>query len=104
VLIVPVYEQQLVVTQRLVLRERLRIRRVGTTESVSFRGHTAPPAVGRGRPAAHRAWGTNLYEVRTPRGGPVSRNGAVLAADCRTVRLAIELGTWDICSNEGFRP
>ena len=31
-LIVPIYEEQLVVTKRLVLRERLRIRRVATTE------------------------------------------------------------------------
>jgi uncharacterized protein (TIGR02271 family) len=32
-LIVPVYEEQLVVVKRLVLREQLRIRRVGTTET-----------------------------------------------------------------------
>ena len=32
VLIVPVYEEQLVVTKRLILRERMRIRRIGTTE------------------------------------------------------------------------
>ena len=32
VLVVPVYEEQLVVVKRLVLREQLRIRRVGTTE------------------------------------------------------------------------
>jgi uncharacterized protein (TIGR02271 family) len=32
VLIVPVYEEQLVVTKRLVLREQLRIRRVSTTQ------------------------------------------------------------------------
>jgi uncharacterized protein (TIGR02271 family) len=31
-LIIPVYEEQLVVTKRLVLRERLHVRRVGTTE------------------------------------------------------------------------
>ena len=36
VLVVPVYEEQLVVTKRLVLRERLRIRRVGTTERQLF--------------------------------------------------------------------
>ena len=36
VLIVPIYEEQLVVTKRLVLRERLRIRRVGTTERQLF--------------------------------------------------------------------
>jgi uncharacterized protein (TIGR02271 family) len=36
VLIVPVYEEQLVVTKRLVLREQLRIRRVGTTETHLF--------------------------------------------------------------------
>ena len=36
VLVVPVYEEQLVVTRRLVLRERLRIRRVGTTERQLF--------------------------------------------------------------------
>ncbi len=36
VLIVPMYEEQLVVTKRLVLRERLRIRRVGTTERQLF--------------------------------------------------------------------
>ena len=30
-LIIPIYEEQLVVTKRLVLRERLRVRRVGTT-------------------------------------------------------------------------
>ena len=36
VLVVPVYEEQLVVTKRLVLRERLRIRRVGTTERQFF--------------------------------------------------------------------
>jgi uncharacterized protein (TIGR02271 family) len=36
VLIVPVYEEQLVVTKRLVLREHLRVRRVGTTERQLF--------------------------------------------------------------------
>ena len=36
VLIVPIYEEQLVVTKRLVLRERLRIRRVGTTKRQLF--------------------------------------------------------------------
>jgi uncharacterized protein (TIGR02271 family) len=36
VLVVPVYEEQLVVTKRLVLRERLRIRRVRTTERQLF--------------------------------------------------------------------
>lgn len=36
VLIVPVYEEQLVVTKRLVLRERLRIRRISTTERRLF--------------------------------------------------------------------
>jgi uncharacterized protein (TIGR02271 family) len=36
VLIVPIYEEQLVVTKRLVLRERLRIRRVGTSERQLF--------------------------------------------------------------------
>jgi len=36
VLIVPVYEEQLVVTKRLVLREKLRIRRVGTTRHELF--------------------------------------------------------------------
>jgi uncharacterized protein (TIGR02271 family) len=35
-LIVPVYEEQLVVTKRLVLREELRIRRVKTTERLLF--------------------------------------------------------------------
>jgi uncharacterized protein (TIGR02271 family) len=35
-LIVPVYEEQLVVSKRLVLRERLRIRRVGTTQRQLF--------------------------------------------------------------------
>jgi uncharacterized protein (TIGR02271 family) len=32
VLVVPVYEEQLVVTKRLMLRERLRVRRISTTE------------------------------------------------------------------------
>ena len=36
VLVVPVDEEQVVVTGRLVLRERLRIRRVGTTERQLF--------------------------------------------------------------------
>jgi len=36
VLIVPVYEERLVVTKRLILRERLRIRRVGATERQLF--------------------------------------------------------------------
>jgi uncharacterized protein (TIGR02271 family) len=36
VLVVPVYEEQLMVTKRLILRERLRIRRVGTTERQLF--------------------------------------------------------------------
>jgi len=35
-LVVPVYEEQLVVVKRLVLKERLRIRRVGTTERRLF--------------------------------------------------------------------
>jgi uncharacterized protein (TIGR02271 family) len=36
VLVVPVYEEQLVVTKRLVLREHLRVRRVGTTRRELF--------------------------------------------------------------------
>jgi uncharacterized protein (TIGR02271 family) len=36
VLVVPLYEEQLVVTRRLVLRERLRVRRVRTTERQLF--------------------------------------------------------------------
>ncbi len=36
ILVVPVYEEQLVVTKRLVLRERMRVRRVGTTERQLF--------------------------------------------------------------------
>jgi len=32
VLVIPIYEEQLVVTKRLVLRERMRVRRVATTE------------------------------------------------------------------------
>ena len=36
VLVVPVYEEQLVVTKRLVLKERLRVRRIGTTERQLF--------------------------------------------------------------------
>ena len=35
-LVVPIYEEQLVVTKRLILRERLRIRRIGTTERQLF--------------------------------------------------------------------
>lgn len=35
-LIVPVYEEQLVVTKRLILKERLRIRRIATTERQLF--------------------------------------------------------------------
>jgi len=31
-LVIPIYEEQLVVSKRLVLRERLRVRRIGTTE------------------------------------------------------------------------
>jgi uncharacterized protein (TIGR02271 family) len=36
VLVVPVYEEQLVVSKRLILRERLRVRRIGTTERQLF--------------------------------------------------------------------
>jgi len=36
VLIIPIYEEQLVVTKRLVLRERIRVRRIGTTERQLF--------------------------------------------------------------------
>jgi uncharacterized protein (TIGR02271 family) len=36
VLIIPIYEEQLVVTKRLVLRERMRVRRVGVTERQLF--------------------------------------------------------------------
>jgi len=36
VLIIPIYEEQLVVTKRLVLRERMRVRRVSTTERQLF--------------------------------------------------------------------
>ncbi|MCA1644503.1 MAG: YsnF/AvaK domain-containing protein [Chloroflexi bacterium] len=36
VLVMPVYEEQLVVTKRLVLRERIRVRRVATTEKQLF--------------------------------------------------------------------
>jgi uncharacterized protein (TIGR02271 family) len=35
-LIIPIYEEQLVVTKRLVLRERMRVRRVGTTQRQLF--------------------------------------------------------------------
>jgi uncharacterized protein (TIGR02271 family) len=35
-LVIPIYEEQLVVTKRLVLRERMRIRRVATTERQLF--------------------------------------------------------------------
>ena len=36
VLVIPIYEEQLVVTKRLVLRERMRVRRVATTERQLF--------------------------------------------------------------------
>jgi uncharacterized protein (TIGR02271 family) len=36
VLIIPIYEEQLVVTKRLLLRERMRVRRVATTERQLF--------------------------------------------------------------------
>src|SRR4029450_9720514 len=36
VLVMPVYEEQLVVTKRLVLKERLRVRRVATTDRQLF--------------------------------------------------------------------
>ncbi len=36
VLIIPVYEEQLVVTKRLILRERVRVRRIQTTERQLF--------------------------------------------------------------------
>jgi uncharacterized protein (TIGR02271 family) len=36
VLIIPIYEEQLVVTKRLMLKERMRVRRVGTTERQLF--------------------------------------------------------------------
>ncbi|MGI9147932.1 MAG: YsnF/AvaK domain-containing protein [Chloroflexota bacterium] len=36
VLVIPIYEEQLVVTKRLVLKERMRVRRVGTTERQLF--------------------------------------------------------------------
>jgi uncharacterized protein (TIGR02271 family) len=36
VLVVPIYEEQLVVSKRLVMREQIRVRRVGTTEKQLF--------------------------------------------------------------------
>ena len=36
VLVIPIYEEQLIVSKRLVLRERVRIRRIGTTERQLF--------------------------------------------------------------------
>ncbi len=36
VLVIPIYEEQLVVTKRLMLKERMRVRRVGTTERQLF--------------------------------------------------------------------
>ena len=36
VLVIPIYEEQLVVTKRLILRERMRVRRVATTERQLF--------------------------------------------------------------------
>jgi uncharacterized protein (TIGR02271 family) len=36
VLVIPIYEEQLVVAKRLVLRERIRVRRIGTTERQLF--------------------------------------------------------------------
>jgi uncharacterized protein (TIGR02271 family) len=36
VLVIPIYEEQLVVTKRLVLRERMHVRRIGTTERQLF--------------------------------------------------------------------
>src|SRR5947207_4892277 len=64
VLVVPVYEEQLVVVKRLLLREQLRIRRVGTRESRLFED-----TVRRERLVIEDANNTGLVHELYPTGG-----------------------------------
>jgi uncharacterized protein (TIGR02271 family) len=63
VLVVPVYEEQLVVTKRLVLREQLRIRRVRTTQRQLFEDTLRREHADIGDPA-----NTGLVHERYPTG------------------------------------
>ena len=65
VLIVPIYEEQLTVTKRLVLRERLRVRRVGVTERQLFED-----SLRRERLVVDDPQHTGLVHERYPMGEP----------------------------------
>ncbi len=71
VLIVPIYEEQLVVSKRLVLRERLRIRRVGTTERQLFED-----TLRRERMVVEDPQHTGLVHERYPIGEPAGEHAA----------------------------
>jgi len=99
VLIVPIYEEQIVVTKRLVLRERMHIRRIGTRSGSSIRTR----CIGSDwwlRIPTTRAWfasGTPLTTSRTltsfrPTGTPSARTA---------VRIRVCCSSWCArCSND----
>src|SRR5579864_9492085 len=76
VLVVPVYEEQLVVSRRLVLRERLRVRRVRTTERQLFED-----TVRRDRLVIEDPQQTGLVHEIYPRENADSPDGSRAAAD-----------------------
>ena len=75
VLIVPVYEEQLIVVKRLVLRERMRIRRVSTTERQLFQD-----TLRRERLRVEDPQQTGLVHERYPT-GPSSEEGEPIESD-----------------------
>ena len=73
VLVIPIYEEQLVVTKRLVLRERMRVRRIGTTERQLYQD-----ALRRERLVVDDPQHTGLlreqYPISAPDSGQAARN------------------------------
>jgi len=83
VLVVPIYEEQLVVTKRLVLRERLRVRRIRTTERQLFED-----TVRRERLVVEDPQQTGLVHEMYPTEDADSPNGARAAENAATAEGA----------------
>lgn len=97
VLIVPVYEEQLVVTKRLVLRERLRIRRIGTTERQLFED-----TLRRERLVVEDPQHTGLVHERYPTGGLAGEHPTEQGVDQRSAREGADAGQTDEQPDSGF--
>jgi len=79
VLVVPVYEEQLVVVKRLMLREHLRVRRLGTTETRLFEDNLL-----RERLVIGDLSGSGLVHETFPTAQEAERGGIVVAEDDHT--------------------